>query len=127
MSSRPNFHYNSVTNRWELRGKGGKVLQAFSDAQADLGVDRMFTRIGSPAALTAIGSITVIGSIPVTGVRTGDAITANPLTALPAGVFIGGIRVSGNDNVNFYAGNLNNAVTGSLPAMGWRVVVMRAI
>jgi len=30
-SSRPSFKYNSVSNQWEVRGKGGQILQKFND------------------------------------------------------------------------------------------------
>ena len=124
-SSRPSQHYNSVNNRWEIRGKAGKLLGAFDDYQADIGPLRMFHRVGSPAALAAIGTNPSIGSIPVIGVRANDGIFAIPRVALPAGILVGNFRVSGSENVNFHAGNFNNAVTGSLAGFGWDVWVMR--
>lgn len=124
-SSRPGFNYSSVSNRWELRGKGGKILRVFDDAQADIGVGRTFTRIGSPAAIAAVGSMGNLGSIPCSGVAANDMVFAVPLTAVPTGVILSNIRASGAGNVNFVA-KADDAVA-SMPAMGWRVFVTRAI
>ena len=125
-SSRPSINYNPVTNRWEIRGKGGVLRFAVDDASNPIG--KITAALGSNAALASIGSYSVkVGSIAITGVGTADAVFATPRVALPSNVFVGGINVSGNGNINFSAINMNAAVIASMPAMGWDIIAIRRI
>jgi len=103
------------------------MLMGIDDYSSDKGITRTFTRVGSPATLAAIGTNPSVGSIPCVGVALKDMVIAVPHVALPDGVFVSGFRVSGADNVNFSAGNTDDAVTGSLVGAGWSVLVTRAL
>jgi len=126
MSSRPSFKYEPRYNAWMLRGKEGKLVAKFPDENTGGAIAQRYTRIGSSAAVD-VGSTMVVASIPFTGVAAGDIVSAVPKGSLPAGLFVGGFRVSGADNVNAYVGNLDDATAASLPAIGWDVTIERPI
>lgn len=123
-SSRPSFHYNSVTNRWELSGKGGVLKLAIPDANT--AITSILAAVASNAAIAALGSYSSnVGSLLVTGARVGDTVIATPKTAPPTNVFVCNAMVSGSNNVNFRAVNVDIAVVASYPAMGWDVMLLK--
>lgn len=119
-SSRPSWHYVSASNRWELRGKSGKLRLAVNDN------DFMYGKVivGSNAAID-VGTDPGVASIPVIGVLSGDIVIANPIGSLSPGLSISPARVTGTNNINVYVVNTDDATTASLPAMGWDVHVIK--
>ena len=121
----PISKYISKSNRWEIRGKSGKLKMTIDDSNP-AAIGKMYAAVGSNVAFD-VGSYSVaVGSIPLTGVKAGDVVIGNPKTALGANIGIAGLMVSGNDNVNVYAVN-SAAAAGSLPAMGWDLLSIRRI
>ena len=126
MSSRPSFQYSSVSNRWELRGKGGKLLQVFPDGNAGNVLGKVTLNVvGSSAGVAAagIGSIgVVVGTITnCTGLAVGDVVFGNPVSAMGvnAGGFAG-FHIPTTNTLNVYS-------TGTLPAMGWDIIAFRPV
>ena len=131
-TSRARLYHSTKDGKWIWTTEGGVVKAELTDAGAfkiganGTGVTEIFAFVGTSAAIAAVGSYQVeIGSIPVTGARVNDIIIASPQSALPTEIAIGAFRVSGSNNVNFYAANTDIAAIASMPVMPWSVAVMR--
>ncbi len=122
-SSRPGIHYNSVSNRWEILGKGGALRFTIPDTNSPIG--QILHMVGSSAALAMTATYgRVIGTIAgMTSVRRGDVIMATPrITVATYGIT--GFAVPSNSLVNFYAQETTGLATGTLASLSWDVLVV---
>lgn len=120
-SSRPGIHYNAVTNRWEIRGKTGRLVQAFDDAQQ--APVRIFSFVGSSAAIANTGSLMLVGTITGgTGLKIGDKVFASPKVELSAAI-LGGFHIPTTNTLNFYVASPDGV--GSMRAMSWDVFAIK--
>lgn len=108
-SSRPGLKYNSITQRWEVIGKGGVVKASFGDSgltkvtQLEVGatgkkVTKLYGFVATLVANTTIGSgVMGVGTLQsATGsgvgcseIAIGDMIFGNPKVALTSVVIAG--------------------------------------
>jgi len=121
----PNIHYNSVTARWEFRGRGGALRFTLDDTQP-AGVGKIYAAVGSNVAFDVGSYAVAVGSIPLTGVAAGDMVWGTPKATFPANIGIVGFYVSGANNVNVSAVNAAG-IAGSYPAMGWDMFAIRRV
>lgn len=114
----PGWAYNSRSNRWELRGKGGDLKLAIGDATRNP-ILNTTSFMGTSAAID-IGTIgifhtSVLGSIGnAKGLNFHDRVIGVPGTAFPAAAGITGFRVPTTDT-------LNVLITGSIGVMDWYI------
>lgn len=119
------FRYNSVSNRWELLGKGGRLIRAFDDGNQGVPLKEMVL-VGS-SANTGIGSLnTAVATITISGnpLRRGDVVYGNSIAALPTNVGIGGFVVPSNGLLLVTAINPQSG-TATLTARGWDIYAIR--
>ena len=145
-SSRPGLRYNSITQRWEVVGKGGQLLASFGDNnltklnQLEVGATGdtftkayKFVATLSAAVAIASGAALGVGTLQsTTGSGVGcselaiaDFVMGNPKTALSS-VVIAGFHVPTTNTLNVYVvpreGGQN---AGSLAAIGFDCVAFR--
>jgi hypothetical protein len=119
------FHYNAIANRWELLGKGGRLIRAFDDGNQGVPVKEMIL-VGSSIA-TSLGTLsTTVATIAIGAnpLKRGDVVYGNPVAAFASNVGISGFVVPSNGLLTVLA--LNPTVTpGTLPASGWNIYAIR--
>jgi hypothetical protein len=143
-SSRPSFKYNSITKRWEVRGKSGTVKASFGDnsltkvTQLEVGATgdnftKMYKFVATLSAALTLGSGVVgVGTLQsATGsgvgcaeLAVGDTVFGNPKTALGS-VLITGFHVPTTNTLNVYCNPRIAAAGGSLAEIGFDVVAFR--
>ncbi len=126
MPSRASFHYNSVANRWELRGKGGRLIQAFDDAAQGVPAKAMIL-VGSSIATSVASLSTAVATIAISDnpLKRGDVVFGNPIAALTAStVGIAGFVVPSDGLLHAYAIGPRGA-PGTLAATGWDIYAVR--
>ena len=114
-STHPKVSWNSITNRWEVTSKAGRLEMAV-DRQCRIPV-RTISFIGSMPIVNGAGSYAVGTIDNATGLRVGDMVfvTRGSISTL-AGIF--SPCVPTNDV-------LNVLVSGSMPAGGYNVFAIR--
>ena len=124
------WFWNSVTQKWELRGKSG-VIARIGDAGIGFG-DRgnelsrvLFLTGTTPIANLGTGGQIVATITNMTGVAAGDFVWATPKAALVDKVSIDSVRVATTNLVNVVLGNINDAAVASQSPVGWDVFAVR--
>ncbi len=123
---RPSFHYNSVANKWELRGKGGRLIQAFDDGAQGV-PNKTMILVGSSIATSIASMSTAVATIAIDGnpLKRGDVVFGNPIIALTAStVGIAGFVVPSDGLLLAYAIGPRGAA-GTLAVTGWDIFAMR--
>jgi len=126
-STRPSIAYNSVTNRWEIKGKGGVLKLALDDGSSGVPL-KMFSFVGSSPAIGSIGDqlglvATISGGKDL---LVGDKVFCNPRPPLLAAgrMAFSHFQVPSNAILSFSVHCIGTA-GGSLSAMGWDVFAIR--
>ncbi len=124
MSSRPSMVYNSVSARWEVRGRQGALKFTVPDTNTAIG--QILHIVGSSAALAMAATYgRIVGTIAgMTDVLRGDVVMATPRISV-ATYSLTGFAVPSNSLVNFYAHDTTGLATGTLPSLSWDVLVVR--
>ena len=143
-SSRPGLRYNSITQRWEVTGKGGAIKASFGDDdltrlnQLEIGatgdtITKMYSFVATLSAAIAIGSgVLGVGTLQsLTGSGVGcaeiaiaDKVFGNPKVALSS-VLVAGFHVPTTNTLNVYLTPRPEAGAGSLAACGFDIVSIR--
>lgn len=127
-SSRPSIEYNSVNNRWEVKGKGGSLKFAVEDGGS--ATPRRFIRfVGSTPAVASMNfNVPIVATISGAGdLLLNDIVFGHPRNALAVGnaVGISNFHVPSNAILNVTLHSIGTA-SGSLSAMGWDIFAIRA-
>ena len=126
-SSRPSMVYNSVTNRWEIRGKGGDLKFAIDDANSGP-ILKIFSFVGSSPAIGSIGwNLGLVATISgATSLLRGDKVICDPRPPILANnnMAFSHFQVPSNAVLSFLVHAIGT-VGGSLPATGWDVLAFR--
>ncbi len=144
MSSRPSLKYNSINNRWEIRGKGGDLKASFGDnsetelVKLQVGAtgdtfSKVYGFVATMAAALDVGSgalgIATLQSLTGSGVgcaelAIGDFIMGVPKTALDS-VVVTGFHIPTTNTLNAYVHTLGEDAGGSLAVIGFDIVSLR--
>ena len=136
MSSRPSLKYNSINQRWEIRGKGGEVKASFGDdgniklpQTLEVGetgdkVSKIYGFVATLVDVLAVASgalgIGTLQSVTGSGVgcselAIGDIVFGIPKVA-PDSIVLGGFYVPTTSTLNVYAHTVGEDQGGSLAA-----------
>lgn len=119
------FRYNPISNRWELRGKGGRLIRAFDDGNQGVPLKEMIL-VGS-SLNTGVGShATAVATIAISNnpLLRGDVVYGNSIAALPSNMGVGGFVVPSNGLLHVTVVNPVDA-TATLTARGWDLYAIR--
>ena len=120
------FRYNSISNRWELLGKGGRLIRAFDDGNQGVPVKEMIV-VGSNISTSIASMSTAIATIAIADnpLKRGDIVFGNPKSAVTANtVGIAGFAVPSDGLLHVYAIGPRGAAA-TLAAMGWDIYAIR--
>lgn len=147
MPGRPRIKYNSLSNQWELRGKGGAIKATFQDdgdnqllGNIEVGasgdkITKMFAFVATLAAAVAIGSgVVALGTLQsATGsgvgcadLAVGDMVFGQPKANLTTpNVNITGFNVPTTSTLNVFMQGAGVNGVGSLIATGFNIWAVR--
>ena len=144
-SSRPGFSYNSLTQRWEVIGKGGVIKASFGDdgniripTTLEVGdtadkISKIYKFVATLSAAVAVPSGAVgVGTLQsLTGSGVGcaelavsDFVFGVPKVALSS-VNLGGFHIPTTNTLNIYLTGAGVNGVGSLAIMGFDCFAIR--
>lgn len=124
---RPRIKYNSVSNRWEIRGKAGELKFAVDDGNVGVPI-RFISFVGTTPAVASMNfNVPIVATISgASDLQRNDKVFGLPRNALAVGnaVGISHFHVPSNSLLHVTLHAIGTAA-GSLSAMGWDIFAIR--
>jgi hypothetical protein len=123
VASRANFYYDTRSNKWVLRRKGG--TNVFEIPDSNNLITNIYGFVGSNLAIASIGLKLAVATITgATGLKPGDKVFGTPKVA-PVGNVTDTWFVPTNNTLVAYFSEKSGAA-GSLVAQGWDILAVRS-